>query len=206
MSAVPVTETASGLPESADKDQRDHNEFGWRVLSLSNAFRVLVALLLSGAFMAQTEPRILGDPEPGQFVAWLGALFLLAIANGFLIRQRWPSLEHQVYVQLVGDLVVVIGLMHAGGGVGSGLGGLLVVTVGSLGLLVPGQRAFLFAAMAALAVLGEQTLSNLAGIASSDQYAPAGILGAVIFVMSAVVSGMGRRMQESESLARQRGR
>ena len=206
MSATDALEPHRNLSDLALREaEGEQHDFSWRVLTLSNAFRLLVVVLLTGAFLARTDPRIVGDENPELFVAWLFALFVFAISEAILLRQKWPSLDNHVYIQLTGDLILVTGLMHAAGGVNSGLGGLLVVTVGSLGLLAPGQRAFLFASLAALAVLGQQTFSNLAGVADGQQYAPAGILGAVIFVISAVVSAMGRRMQESESLAHQRG-
>ena len=95
--------------------------------------------------------------------------------------------------------------MHAGGGIGSGIGGLLVVSIGAASLLVPGRVGFLFAAVATMALLGEQTLSNLRGITDNAEYASAGILGAVIFVITLTVQQLSRRVQESEALARQRG-
>ena len=64
---------------------------------------------------------------------------------------------------------------------------MLIVSVGTLALLVPMERAFLLAAIATLVLLTEQTLAQLQGITTGAQYAPAGILGAVIFVITAVV-------------------
>jgi len=54
-------------------------------------------------------------------------------------------------------------------------------------LLLPTERALLLAAVAALVLLGQQTYSQLQGITTSAQFAPVGILGAVIFVITSVV-------------------
>jgi two-component system sensor histidine kinase PilS (NtrC family) len=77
--------------------------------------------------------------------------------------------------------------------------------VGTLALLLPSERAFLLAAVTALALLGEQTYSQLQGMTTVAQYAPAGILGAVLFVITAVVQLLRARLVETEALAEQRG-
>jgi two-component system sensor histidine kinase PilS (NtrC family) len=79
------------------------------------------------------------------------------------------------------------------------------VSVGTLALLVPAERAFLLAAVTALVLLLEQTYAQFEGITTSAQFAPAGILGAVIFVITAVVQLLRHRIVETEALAEQRG-
>lgn len=198
---VLATEPTPQLSADASGDQ----DFEWRVLTLTNMLRLVVSMLLLGAFLASADPRILGEPNPELFLTWLVAQLGFALVIAVLLLQRWPSQQSHLFMQLVGDIVIVTGLTHAGGGVSSGLAGLLIVTVGALALLAPGQRAFLFAAVAALAILGEQTFSYVAGLTGREGFVPAGLLGAVIFLISAVVSAMGHRMRESEALAAQRG-
>lgn len=180
-------------------------DFAWRVLNILNGFRLMVGSLLIVGFFLSTEPRIVGAANPSLFLGCLSAWLAFAITNTLLIRHRWPSTPGQIYTQLGVDTLAVTALMHAGGGIGSGMGGLLVVSVGATALLVSARLAFLFAALATIALLGEQTLSNLTGVTDNTQYASAGILGAVIFVITITVQQLSRRVQESEALARQRG-
>ena len=79
------------------------------------------------------------------------------------------------------------------------------MSVGSLALLLTTERAFLLAALTALLLLLEQTFAQLQGMTTSAQYAPAGILGAAIFVITAVVQLLRERIVETEALAAQRG-
>ncbi len=183
----------------------DSEEFAWRVLILLNVFRLMLGSLLLAVFLAVTDPHIIGSANPS--LAWGALLTMLGagIVEVWLLRQRIPSSEVQIYAQLALDLTVTTALMHASGGVSSGVGGLLVVSVGALALLVPAQRAFLLAAVTALTMLGEQTLSQLQGGTDTTAYAPAGILGAVIFVIAIVVQMLRHRMLETEALAEQRG-
>jgi two-component system sensor histidine kinase PilS (NtrC family) len=70
---------------------------------------------------------------------------------------------------------------------------------------LPADRAFLFASFATFALLAEQTFAQLRGITGTAEYAQAGILGAVIFVITGVVQLLRRRIVETEALAEQRG-
>ena len=82
---------------------------------------------------------------------------------------------------------------------------MLIVSVGTLALLLPTERAFLLAAVSTLVLLGQQTFAQLQGITTGAEFAPVGILGAVIFVITAVVQLLRTRLVESEALAEQRG-
>ncbi len=168
-------------------------------------FRLTLGSLLLAVFLAVTEPHIIGGTNPT--LAWGALLAMLAtgVVEIWLLRRRTPSSNAQIYAQFMLDLTIITALMHASGGVSSGVGGLLVVSVGAFALLVPGERAFLFAAVAALTILGEQTLSQFQGVTGTAAYAPAGILGAVVFVIAIVVQVLRHRMLETEALAEQRG-
>ena len=205
MSAVDATPTIRLRASRITISVPDSEEFAWRVLILLNVFRLTLGSLLLAVFLAVTDPRIIGSADPT--LAWgaLVAMLSFGVVEIWLLRIRRPSSGIQIYAQLALDLTVTTALMHGSGGVPSGVGGLLVISVGALALLVPGRQAFFFAAVAALAILGEQTLSQLRGVADTAAYAPAGILGAVIFVIAIVVQVLRYRMLETEALAEQRG-
>jgi two-component system sensor histidine kinase PilS (NtrC family) len=103
------------------------------------------------------------------------------------------------------DVVVIAILAHASGGVGSGLGLVLLVPVAVAALVVRTRLALLFAAVAAIAVLLEQTVSALQGTTTAAAFTAAGLLGAMLFVVALAVYPFARRLAESEALAAQRG-
>jgi two-component system sensor histidine kinase PilS (NtrC family) len=200
--ALKLTRRRSSYWTAPDLESGD---FPWRVLNILNGFRLMVGALLVAGFFLSADPRLVGAAHPPLFLACLAGWLAFGIINTLLIRHRWPSMLGQVYTQVGVDILAVTALMHAGGGIGSGIGGLLVVSIGAASLLVPGRVGFLFAALATMALLGEQTVSSLRGITDNAEYASAGILGAVIFVITLAVQQLSRRVQESEDLARQRG-
>lgn len=180
-------------------------DFSWRVLRLTNVYRLIIAVILMLTFVLIREPRIVGETDPG--LAWVALLSMLGFSTleVALLQGAWPNEKAQTYVQFAFDLVAVTLLVHASGGISSGFGGLLVVTVGCLGLLIALDRAFLLAAVTTLTVLVEQTIAQYQGLTTSAQFVPAGILGAVIFVITGIVQLLRHRIVETEALAEQRG-
>jgi two-component system sensor histidine kinase PilS (NtrC family) len=122
-----------------------------------------------------------------------------------LLGRRRPELIIQAYLQFAADLVAVLALVHASGGMSSGFGGLLIISVGSLGLLMRRDLAFAFAAIATLGLLLEQAFAQASGLTGPTQFVQAGILGAVIFVITIGVQLLRHRAVETEALAEQRG-
>ena len=72
--------------------------------------------------------------------------------------------EHNILATILVsiDVLAITLLMHASGGIRSGLGILLVVSVAAGALLVSGRTAILFAALASIAVLAQQIASKMA--------------------------------------------
>ena len=130
---------------------------------------------------------------------------MFAVVTGFAIRQRWIRPEAQVTTQVFVDIGAIVILMHASGGIASGLGGLLIVFVGASSLVLPLRVPPFFAAVATLVILGEQFFSQLGGFSDSGNYSAAGVLGAIIFAIAFSAKPLARRIQVSEALARQRG-
>ncbi len=195
--------TGSGI-ESTTVPQ-GAGDFAWRILILLNVFRIALGLLLLAIVVFIDQPRVIGDTLPQ--LAWgvLTVMIGFGAVELLLLRRRVGRAQLHTYLHFAMDVTLVTLLIHASGGISSGLGGVLIVSVGALALLVPGERAFLFAAISALAILGEQAVSHMQGVTESTLYGPAGILGAVIFVITAVVQVLRSRIVETEALAEQRG-
>ncbi|RCX29872.1 sensor histidine kinase [Thioalbus denitrificans] len=177
----------------------------WKPLQILNLYRLLLALILSVLFFSGMGPNFLGSHQPWLF-GWLsGAYVLFALATVITIRRQRPGFREQTTLQVLMDIAVITLLMHASGGVTTGMGMLLVVNVAGGSLLLPGRHAFLFAAMASLAILAEQFYADLFRIFSTTAYTQSGILGAMLFAGAFLADGLSRRARASEALAAQRG-
>jgi two-component system sensor histidine kinase PilS (NtrC family) len=173
------------------------------VLALVNLFRLLVPLLLAVLFVT-ISPSPVGQPHPSIFIGMLAAYFLFAVLAIPGIRQRWPTIEVQSLIGVLVDVLAIAVLTYSSGGMASGLAALLVLPVGAASFVVTQRLALMFAAVAALALLIQQVLATLVTSADSADFTAAGIVGALIFVVTLGVGPLARSLRESEALVRQR--
>ena len=203
--AEALTDTRSLRSEFPPLRSIDESDLTWRVLGTLNVFRLFLAVVLLSLFFAGGDPRFFGERYPALFSATAAGYLVFSVVSGLAIRQRWLTAGPQILTQVTVDILAIVVLMHSSGGISSGLGGLLVVFVGAGSLVLPLQIPAFFAAIATLAVLGEQFFSQLGGVSDTSNYSAAGVLGAIIFAISLAARPLAHRLQFIEALARQRG-
>ncbi len=183
----------------------DEPDLTWRVLVTLNTFRLLVAVALLGLFLVSSDPRVFGDRYPTLFAATVGGYFVFASLTALSLRQRWVPIFGLSATQLVVDIIAITLLLHASGGISSGLGGVLVVFIGAGSLVLPTNYPMMLAALATFAILGEQLFSQFQGLDNGVNYPAAGVLSAIIFALAIAAQPLARRIQASEALARKFG-
>jgi two-component system sensor histidine kinase PilS (NtrC family) len=175
----------------------------WRVLGLLNLYRMLVPLVLVSLY-SLGGGRGLSVDSQGLFFTAGGFYLCFGLASVILVRRRLGSAYLQTILQATLDIVVLMLLLHACGGVASGLGLLLLVPIGSLAFLLPPRSALFLAAVTILALLAHTIWQQLTGRVDINIYATAGLLGLVLFTIAASASFVANSMQQSEDLVRQR--
>ncbi len=194
-------ESVEALPQLT----AEQPDLTWRILGTLGVFRLITAAGLLILFFGAADAHVFGDRNPALFAATAGLYLLFAVMSALVTQRRILRAATLVPVQVAADIAAITLLMHASGGVSSGLGGLLIVFVGAGGLVLPTRFPTLFAAMAAIAILSEQLFSQITGLGSSSSMPAAGVLGGVIFGIALAARPLGRRIQASEALAIQRG-
>lgn len=177
----------------------------WRLLHLLNIYRLAIATLFVILPWSGAEISLLGDVAPALFSTVSAAYLIFGIGSVVATRWRWPVFTAQVFTQVLVDILAITLIMHASGGVGSGLGMLLLIVIAGGGILMPGRTAILFAATATLAVLAEQIYAQVAFTPSVPNYTQAGLLGATFFATALLTHVLARRIRDTEKLAAQRG-
>lgn len=177
---------------------------GWVPLRYFNLYRGIIAGLFLLLGLLESTPRPLGSADPALFQLVSLSYLLFSIACSFAIRMRVPRFHAQVLAQVMIDIVAITLLMHASGGLTSGMGLLLVVAIAGGSLLTEGRIAVLFAALATLAVLGEQIVAWLARPSALETYYHAAMLGAAFFATATLGLSLARRIRASEELAARR--
>ena len=179
----------------------------WRSLHVFNLYRLtLTGLIAVIFFYAQPGDTTLGSDLPGIFKYAIVIWTSIALISGFASRLRWPDFHWQVIATIVLDINFITLLMYASGGMESGLGTLMLVTVAASGILLSGGKSFAFAAMATLAILAMHSYSVLLeSYHTAYGFTHIGLLGVGLFAVALLTHTLALRIRESEALASQRG-
>ena len=178
----------------------------WRPLRLLSFYRVILAGLLTVLFFSLADSTTLGIQNSTIYKLTAIGYLLFGVLAGFTVRLRHPGYELQTIVQILVDIAAITLLMFASGGPASGLGILLIISVATGSILLPGRMAFLFAAIATMAIMGEQIYSSLAlGASRPTGYTQAGLLGLALFATASIAYLLVRQIKETEALALRRG-
>ena len=177
----------------------------WRLLHYFNIYRIALGGLLLSAMLVFGDKQDFGIANPALFFPAATAYILAGIAFIAPIALRRPDFNVQLGLQVCLDIVFLVMLMHASGGIRSGIGLLLLISMASSGLIKQGRLMLFFASLASIMVLLEQSYDFIYLGANSAQYAQAGMLSLGYFAMAVLMRVLAQSSRESVELARQRG-
>lgn len=174
----------------------------WLLLKLFLAYRLLSTAVFIALFLVPAGKALLGDfsVQLYQFTS----LAYLAISLLFIpaLIRRWLDYTHLAQSLIFTDVIFITLLMHACGGVTSGIGGLLAVSIAAAGIMVGGRCAIVFAALATLAVLAEQVYAIERHSFNSASLNYSGLLGISFFTIGLLSVILSQRVEQSASLAK----
>jgi len=174
----------------------------WLMLKIFFIYRFISASLFVMLFFFRFGPSALGthDAQLYQFTS-LGYLGISLLNAPFIFR-RLAAYNQLAQLFIFTDIVFITILMHASGGVTSGVGGLLAISIAAAGLLIGGRCALLFAALASLAVLAEQVYAMQTHSFDMGSLNYSGLLGISFFAIALIALILAQRVEQSASLAR----
>jgi two-component system sensor histidine kinase PilS (NtrC family) len=187
------------LPMSAAGD-----DTAWRTLVVFSAYRVVLALGLSGAYAFLNTFFQLGIQQPGLAVT---ALVTYAVASVLLVVPallREPRISLQVTAAVFVDVMAIVVLMHTSGGIRSGIGVSLLISLAAAGLITRGRLVFFHAAVAALAILVEQAFQMWRYDAPASDFLQSGLTSMALFATAGLGWTLARYARTSETIAEQR--
>lgn len=176
-----------------------------RAVQLLNLFRLIISLLLMGLYFyigdnhwwdKESEPLFL-YLSMGYFV--FSALVLVIDSFKFIVSGLLQTL------QFVVDIIFIVFLMSAAGGISSGLGLLLIITIVIASLISNGRLALFYAAVATIGLLLEQSYQIMRWNLSAASYTQSVMLSISCFATAWLAYSLVKRMQQSEALASARG-
>ena len=189
----------NNLSRKLQKDAPD----GWHRLRLFNYFRGTLALLfittyLNGWLLLLTPS---GHTNPNLFIIVSLIYFIASLFFITGIVSRKPGLDTQVILHTLVDITCIVILIHATGGIRTGLGMLLLIIISMTSLFLHKRVTILFAAISALAVIAEQAYSQFVYTDYKPAFTQAGMLGILIFITAILSAYTAKRLKESEKIA-----
>jgi len=183
-------------------------EPSWPTLQTFALVRVLVSTALLLAVMMFGAPMIgqaLGA-DPGRMLSLLGAYFALAISLLAWTLLRRSRFGLQIWAHLSVDLLMMSMLVVLGGGTRSGVFIFYLLPLAEASLALPSLGAFFICSIAVLVLLGNEVMRTFSGSPGEAQLFQAGVVGAALFGITALLRLLSTRLSRQEQLARLRGR
>jgi len=182
----------------------------WNIVKLFNFYRLAIA---AGAFAIAITVNTLppfGAFSPSLFQTASLIYFVLSLLALETIRRRKPDFETQVSVLAFADVTLLTLLIHASGGLASGLGLLLVVAIAGTSLMLGRRVTVFYASLATIAVMLEHSWELVTnGTASPETvqgYPQVGLLGVGLFATAFLGYTLAARLRATEAIAERRGR
>jgi len=171
------------------------------------ASRVAVALLLMAFVPLRDSGRFAAEiDDPALFERAAVVYLLVAVLHLSTVRRLGGHFHALLVVHALTDLVALATLMHAAGGLRSGIVVLLIAALAGAAVLSTRRMAASFAAAATLLVLGEAAWTLLRGGGTeAGLLMMAGLIGVACFATAMTVNWLAIRLHAQEQIARRRG-
>ena len=177
----------------------------WRSIYFFNLYRLTLSGLFVFLVSTYGDALSLGSRAPSLFFRTSLIYLGLTLISLLTIKLRWQRFSLQLAFLVGADIVCITILSHASGGIQSGLGVLLLVSLTATGLISRGKITLFFAALASIAVLLQHSYAVLTQDAAAAQYVQAGLLSTAYFAVAWLAHTMAKYVIASENLAALRG-
>ena len=172
------------------------------LLRVYTYYRTLLGAVLLLMFQGDIARNVLGNDNPDIFFYTSASYTLINFISLIMFwRVKFLPSQKQLFSLLFIDLVAIILLMYSSGGILNGLGYLLLVAVAAGGMLLRGQIAIFFAALASIAVISESTYRYFTSSLDNKAFFSAGSLGALIFIIAIAFQYLTRKIRSSNEEA-----
>jgi two-component system sensor histidine kinase PilS (NtrC family) len=135
-----------------------------------------------------------------------GAYLALGILFHAVLRNVRDYFAQQLTLHAFVDIFAIVLMMYASGGIRSGLGVMLLISLTGAAIVAPRRMTFLYAALATICLLLEQGYRVLGFDEPSTTYLQTALLAIGCFATGGVTSWLAQRVASNEALARKRGR
>ena len=177
----------------------------WSQLQLYNIYRlVLAGALLLVALTEHLLPKgiIIESQLFNNVIATFTVVVILQNIAGYM---KWPDYEKQIYLSSITDIVALLLIIYASGGVSFGLGILLVLPVIIPNLFRPGQFALFITALTVISLITIEMNIQSQGHAQLSELSMTGVLSLFMMISSWIAMNWSGNAQHTAHLAKRWG-
>lgn len=177
-----------------------------RAIRIINVFRFLLSLIFVVVYAFSDKLHLSdGSDNPSLFLSLAVAYALFSISLLVITPLKSSAVIFFHPVQIVIDILFIIMMMYAAGGIQSGLGLLLIVTIVTASMVSNGRLALFYAAVATIGLLLEQSYRIAGWGLPVSSYTQSVMLSLSCFATAWLAYGLAKRILLSEALASSRG-
>ena len=181
----------------------------WKLLKYFNYYRLAIALAALAIALIFGKFTPFGEAYPGLFLSTGIVYSIISLTAIFSIHWQKPDYESQATLLSFADITLLTIIMHASGGLSSGLGLMLVVAIAGSSLMLGKRMTVFYASLATIAVLLEHSwgwLTNLDGMeVETTGYPQVGLFGVCLYATAFFGYLLATRLRATEELAQRRG-
>lgn len=198
------TEQFIGFINKAHAERPGLPESFWHSLLLFNITRITITsgLVILAWSLSFTN---LGSYNKTLFFYAAGLHLIISIVFLALSKRRKPGFNEQLTQQVCIDVILICVMIHASGGLTSGLGILLMISLAGAGLISQGRLTLFYAAIASIGILLQEVYTLLVfGTIHAAQFTHAALLSLGYFAVAWLAQRLAARVLASEKLVRER--
>ncbi|MGY1489410.1 sensor histidine kinase [Methylobacillus pratensis] len=177
----------------------------WQPLALFGVYRILLGIVFLASYFLLQDARIWLNYNPTAYLSFSLAYLGFGCLALCLNVLRKPNFSVQLSLLTLMDIGFIILLMYASGGIKSGLGLLLIITIAAASLISQGRLALFYAAIASIGLLLEQSYQMLIWNEDFGDYSHAVMLSISCFATAWLAHSFSKRASLNAQLASQRG-
>lgn len=176
-----------------------------RAIRIINIFRFILSLIFVSFYLFISESNWLDSENAPLFFSLALAYSLFSVTLLTINPLKSKNLLFFHPIQIVIDIGFIILMMYAAGGVQSGLGLLLIVTIVTASLVSNGRLSLFYAAVATIGLLLEQSYQIAKWDLPLASYTQSVMLSLSCFATAWLAYSLAKRLLQSEALASARG-
>lgn len=191
---------ANHPPGNLNKQQQEN----LNLLKVYTGYRVLLSFALLLTFISADEQPLVGGLKPVLFIYTISIYCMVNMINLAIVLPKRNSFGNQfLFANFFIDIVAILFLADATGGIISGLGIFLVITICAASIVLTGQLATLSAAIASLAIIADTLRLISQNHLDTSSLLPSGMMGFALFVISFFIQNLAQRIRKAQFLAEQ---